>query len=423
MGTLLHLFVALTVVLLAAAAGRRLAQAVGQPAVVGEIAVGMLLAPAVIAVAGRDTYAAVLPDGVHEGLRLFGQAGLILFLVGVGHELRHWPAGRRGPELGWFVAGAFLLPLSLGLLFGAWVVTAAPPEVRGAAPAPGLVLLMAVAFAVTAVPVLARILLERRLTTTPVGRLAMTGATIIDVAAWLMLVLAITLASRGGPSAVLRAGAVLAAGLALAVLARRALSTAVVRRGCATAPRLAAIVIGGTGLLAATLSEHGGMTAIFGALLVGLAIPDDAGAARWSAVVGWVSRVGLALVPAFFVVAGAALLAGPVTGVPWLLTAVVVAIGCVGKLVGSYVGARLGGHPPSVGARLAVLMNTRGLTEIVVLQAGYQAGILTRDLLLALLAMALITTAMTGPLLSLLDRRAARRAPAPEPTPVAEPVG
>jgi Kef-type K+ transport system membrane component KefB len=383
-----------------------------QPGVIGEIAAGMAAAPLVVALAGQHGYAVLLPDRVLADLAVIGHAGLALFLVGVGYELRHLPPGRRGATVGWLVAGALLPALAIGAALGAWVA-AAGPAVRGDAPTASLVLVTAVAFGVTAVPVLARILAERGLLAATLGRLAMATATLIDVLAWVLFVLSAALAARGGPGAVLRALVVLGVGLLFAVAGRKALAGAAVRRLCGTAPRTVAVLLGAAGVVAATLSAHGGLTAAFGALLVGLLVPDDAGPARWSVAVHRVGTVGLHLVPVMFAVAGATLLTDLGTGVPWGLMAVVVGLGCASKLAGAYAGARLGGLPPVTGVRLAVLLNTRGLTEIVVLQAAYAAGLLSPALLVAFLAMTLVSTAMTGPALSLIDRFAARRSPVP----------
>jgi len=145
--------------------------------------------------------------------------------------------------------------------------------------------------------------------------------------------------------------------------------------------------------------EELGLTAIFGAVLVGVAAP-----ASWHPVVEAVARVGRALMPAFFVVTGITILAPSLNGTPWALVALTVVLGVVGKIAGGYWGARLGGEPRERAFRVGALMNTRGLTEIVVVQTGYSAGLVSAPIVVALLVMALVTTAMTGPLVNLADR-------------------
>ena len=137
----------------------------------------------------------------------------------------------------------------------------------------------------------------------------------------------------------------------------------------------------------------------------GLAIP----AGGWDAVVRRVTRAGRLLVPVFFVVTGITVFAGQFGSTPWFAIVLATALGIVGKVGGGYLGARIGGAPASDAVRVGVLVNTRGLTELVVLQAGYGAGILTAPVFLALVVMALVTTAMTGPSYGLLERRASSR--------------
>ncbi|MFE0703622.1 cation:proton antiporter [Streptomyces sp. NPDC058872] len=173
--------------------------------------------------------------------------------------------------------------------------------------------------------------------------------------------------------------------------------------------------LGAAALAVALTMKDLGMTAILGAAVVGFAVPGG-GSEPWTRVVTDLSRAGRALVPTFFVVSGIALLDDVSPAASWTLIAWTIALGCLGKGVGSYVGARLDGRPPRLAGRIAILMNTRGLTELVVVQAGYTAGVLSAAMMLGLTAMALVTTAMTGPLLDLLDR--GERAPRAEPLPL-----
>jgi Kef-type K+ transport system membrane component KefB len=156
--------------------------------------------------------------------------------------------------------------------------------------------------------------------------------------------------------------------------------------------------------LAAGTAVHSlGLTAIFGAFLAGVVVPRDE---AWSRVVALVSRVGRAFVPVFFVVAGTTLSTSGVSAFPWIGVALALALGVLGKVGGGYAGARWGGEDAVTSLRVGVLVNTRGLTEIVVLQIAFTAGLLTPGLFVALLVMALVTTALTGPLLDLITRRA-----------------
>ncbi|WP_433273355.1 cation:proton antiporter [Actinosynnema sp. CS-041913] len=403
-----HVAAVLAAVLIAAYLGRRAARATRQPEVIGEILAGILVVPAVLAVGGASGLAGVLPAGVVSPLKVLGQIGLVLFLVGVAHELRHGQSGLGARAVGWVTAGSFVPALLAGLAMAAWVLLAAGPDVRGTAPAPALVLMVAVALSVTAVPVLARILEDRRMVDSPPGKLAMAAAVVTDSAAWLLLVVAVGLS--GG---VLVSLILLAIGVAVTVVGRILLRGKGPTAFAERFPKVSGLAVAALALLVAFQFEHWGLTAVFGAFVVGLAVPGG----PWTAAVRPVMQVGRLLVPVFFVVAGMGLANAPRAAAPWAAILIATALAIAGKVGGGYLGTRLAGQDRRTAITVGVLMNTRGLTEIVVLQAGYSAGLLSVQLFLALVVMALVTTAMTGPLLSLIERRARKSAAVP-PQPV-----
>ncbi|WP_158842312.1 cation:proton antiporter [Saccharothrix deserti] len=400
-----HVVAVLAVVLVAAYLGRLVARALRQPEVIGEILAGILVVPAVLAVGGASTLAAVLPTDVVSPLKVVGQVGLVLFLVGVAHELRHGGSGLGARAVGWVTAGSFLPALLTGLVMAAWVVWVADPELRGDAPTPALVLMIAVALSVTAVPVLARVLEDRGMVESPAGRLAMAAAVVTDSAAWVLLVVAVGISGGLVVSLVL-----LVLGVTVTVIGRILLRGRVPMSCAERSPRATAAAVSALALLVAFQFEHWGLTAVFGAFAVGLAIPGG----PWAKAVRPVMSSGRLLVPVFFVVAGMGVANAPRGSVPWSAIAIALVLAIVGKIGGGYLGGRLAGRDRRTALTVGVLVNTRGLTEIVVLQAGYSAGLLSVQLFLALVVMALVTTAMTGPLLSLIERRVApKRVPVP----------
>ncbi|MGW7418134.1 cation:proton antiporter domain-containing protein, partial [Streptomyces sp. NPDC054863] len=203
-----HVVLALLAVLLVAFVGRAVGRLLRQPTVIAEIAFGLAIGPVLLTLGGE--HQTLLPAETVGWLRFVGHVGLVLFLVGVAHELRRTAAPARGRLIGWTTAGSLLIPLLTGCVFA--VAVLADPALRGTAPTAALVLLLAVSLSVTAVPVLARILEERELFDTPVGKLSMTVSMIIDVIAWLLLALAIGLAA-GGTGGVPRLATVVAVGL------------------------------------------------------------------------------------------------------------------------------------------------------------------------------------------------------------------
>ncbi|MFS8096720.1 cation:proton antiporter [Lentzea alba] len=399
MQNLFHLLVLLGALFGVAAAGRFVARLLRLPTVIGEIALSILLGPVLLHAFGPSTFAAVLPEDVTGLLKQIGEAGLVLFLVGIVHQLDHGTNGLRSKTVGRITLGSFVLPLLTGLVFAAWVLWLAPAEVRGTADVWALVMMLAVAMSVTAVPVLARIIEERKEELGRSGDLSMMASMLIDTPAWLLLAVALGLAA-GGLSGVWIAFATIAVGGVLAFLGYRVLGRF---DGLAsTYPRIFAVVLGLVALGAGNGVHAMGLTSIFGAFLVGLMIPKGP---AWERVVGLVCRTGRVFVPVFFVVAGMTLATGGIGALPWFGVVLAVVLGVVGKVGGGYLGSRWGGEDRLTSLKIGVLVNTRGLTEIVVLQVGYTAGLLTPGLFVALLVMALVTTTLTGPVIDLIDRR------------------
>lgn len=398
----LHVAAALIVVLAIGWLGRTVARRLRQPEVVGEIVAGLLAGPAAVALLGPTTFATALPTEVIDILKLGAEVGLVLFLVGLAHKLRL--GGRRTSRrtTGWVVAGGLVPALLSGVAFAYWILLVEDDGVRGSAPLPAFLLMCAVALSITAVPVLARILADRGISETAEGRLSMTAAVIIDTVGWLLLSVAVGLAS-GRLDGFLQAVAVLGGGALAALAVRYALRSRAASVLCGRRPAVAAVLLGALALAVALTVERLGLTAIFGAVLVGLAVPTDA---AWQKVVASVTRVGRALIPVFFVVTGLTVFATGLGSLPWTLIAVAILMAVVGKGFGSYLGTRLAGESNRTAAKVGVLMNTRGLTELIVLKVGFGAGILTAPMFVALVVMAVVTTMMTGPLLLLIDRRA-----------------
>ena len=403
--------------------GRMLARLLRQPPVMGELAVGLLAVPILLATTDRHVLTVLLPTTVVANLGILGNAGLALFLVGVAHELRGSLTGTRLASVGWVTAGALVPPLASGVVLAGWLLAEHDPTLRGSAPVSAFVLVLAVSLAITAVPVLARILADRKLTTSLPGRLSLSAAAVVDAVAWPLLAVAIGLAGGRLSSA----GVVvltLLVGILVSVGSRGLLRSEAAGRFATGHPAVVAVLIGIAAIGGANLVSSLGLSSVFGAFLVGLAMPgnkppagatDRPGEARpvgWALSVRWVTTLGLAFVPVFFVETGLEVFATPFASVPWPAMVVVTALGMLGKLSGGYAGARLAGCSPITSVRVGALLNTRGLTEIVALQVGFHAGVLTPAMFLSCLVMALVTTCATGPLLTWTNRCGRRAAPA-----------
>ncbi|MGW4642238.1 cation:proton antiporter [Sphaerisporangium sp. NPDC004334] len=378
------------------------ARRLSQPEIVIEIALCLALGMVAATLLGRD----LTGSAAFEVLRFAGQLGLAMFLVGAAHHMRESFGGHSLRQVAWLSAGATLVPLAAGALFAVWVLKDGDPLLRGGAPTVALVLMLAIALTVTAVPVLAGILRDRGLQHTEDGRLALMSASGIDAVTGVLLGVTIGLTQGGGGFVTIP---VVLAGGAVAVLLRRLAATA---RVAALAERhrvvlLVLIAAAATG--AALATKRLGLTEVYGAVIIGLALPGRPGAAErgpWTEAAETLGRLGRSLLPVTFVVTGTVVVAGPDRIFSWEATAIATALAIVAKLGGAYAGARAGGRSRISSMRLATLMNTRGLTEIVVLQAGFTAGILSPAMYLALLVMALVTTGLSGPLLLVTDRYA-----------------
>jgi Kef-type K+ transport system membrane component KefB len=392
------------VALAAAVLGRRIAGLVWQPAMVGEIMFCLMLGTVLAS------------NGVHlhgsaaTAARIIGHAGLALFVTGAIHSMRTGGSRPRGRAVIALALGSVLLPMAAGCGFAAWTLGTGDSVLRGDAPAPALVLMLAVSLGVTAVPVLAGILQDHGLDRTSIGRLSLTAAVTMDAATWPLLAVALALAKGGdGP---LRTAGALGGGVLAALAVRRASTSPLVRQAVERYPVPATLVAGALSIAAATITQDLGCTDVFGAALVGLALPADGPFERVGRTVG---ATGRRILPVLFAVTGGTLMTGAGAGIPWLAIALCCALAVSAKLVGAYVGARAGDLPHPVALRLAALMNTRGLTELIVLQAGLDAGILTPSLYLALVVMALVTTVLSSLLLRAVG------GPAPVPVKVAPP--
>lgn len=399
-----------------ARAGATTARLLRQPQVVGEVAAGLLLGPLLVRLLGRHGFDSLLPGPVLRTLALLSQAAVVLFLLHLVYELRTGPRRPSLRSIRSVAAGSLLAPALCGLLLYGWIDGNAGSQVRGTAPTVSLLLFLAAACSVTAVPVLARIMVERGLMASSAGRAALAAAVATDAAAWVVLVLVVSLGDGGTGRLPVSLAALVLAWLAAQAL-RRVLARPAVTGLVARSARPAAVLLAAASLLLAEAAMRLGLSAVLAAAMLGLALPAR-GADPWAGVLRLVGRVASVLVPVFFASTGISLFVDGVTRTTWVLCVLVLVLGAGGKLLGGYLGGRLAGYRSADSWRIAALLNTRGLTELVFLQAGYDAGIVSDPLYLALVVMALVSTVATGPALWLIDRRAtAGGTVLPEPVP------
>jgi Kef-type K+ transport system membrane component KefB len=369
------------------------AKRIGQPPVLGEILVGILLGPTLLH--GNITKT-LFPTALVPPLTALADIGLVLFMFVVGYEVdMRLLRGRERAALSVSV-GSVGLPLILGGGLGVWLAHRNHVHHVGT-----FALFIGIAMAATAFPVLARILTDRGLHRTRIGGLSLASAAVADVLAWTLLAVVTALAGSGAQWKVLLAPVYAAAMFLVVRPLLRRLTGAYQRAGRLT-PNVLATVLAGL-LLSCYATNWMGLHFIFGAFLFGIVMPrEDAFALREEILERLEQLSVLVLLPLYFVVSGLSINLSTIgsSGLEELGAILVIAI--VGKLGGTYVGARFAGIRGRNAGVIATLMNTRGLTEIVILGVGLQLHILTKPLYSLMVVMALATTAMSGPLLKVI---------------------
>lgn len=401
-----HLLLQLAVILGTARVLALLLARFGQPPVVGEMIAGLLLGPLAFAALAPDLQAAIFPRDGLAALEGLSQVGIVLFMLIVGAELRAPDGiGERVVAGGWVGALGVLLPAALGLAIAPMLHAGFAPD--GIAFWP-FALFISVAMAITAFPVMARILKERAMTRSAPGQLSLAAAAVTDVLAWLMLAVVVAVAGAhgvatnlvgvlAGLAAVAAVGFGLLRPLIARVLARHAADG---RPGGAV---LSLLLILTCAMAAAT--DRLGLHPVFGAFLFGACLPRDD--RLLDTLIERVEHVAvLVLMPVFFALAGLGTSPGAFHAAGLSALLLVLAAAVSGKVLGAGAGARIAGLGWRDSAAVGALMNTRGLMELIVLKVGLDAGLIGPDLFTLLLVMTILTTLMTAPLLDLCRRGA-----------------
>ena len=408
---LLHVLLALVVVIVAARVCGAICKRIHQPPVMGEVIAGILLGPSLLGRVSPEALGFLLPPSVAPFLSLIAQIGVILFMFLVGLQLNTAQLRHRTHATVAISHASILVPFVLGSALALWLY---PTLSTSAVPFTVFALFLGVSLSVTAFPVLARILTDRGIHKTHLGIVALTCAAVDDATAWCLLALVIAVAKTEVSGAV-ATFALTGLYVGFMLLVARPLMARAVRaqelRESVPQGAIAVVVVGL--LLSALATEAAGIHALFGAFLFGAIIPHDS---RLALDLGHKLEdlVVVLLLPAFFAFTGMRTQFGLVHGASqWLLCGVILATASIGKFGGSFVAARLTGFGNRDAASLGILMNTRGLMELIVLNIGLDLGILSPTLFTMLVLMAIITTFATTPILQAL----ARHAPAPHAEP------
>ncbi len=385
---------------------------VGQPSVVGEMAAGLMLGPAVMGMLFPSLHAQLFSKASLDGLSSLATLGLVLFMFVVGLELRATQGVRAQLRSAGYVGVlSVAVPLVMGIAISPVLYPALAPAGVGFWP---FALFMAAALSITAFPVMARILKDRGMTRTSFGQLSLGAAAVVDVFAWILLAFVVALVGSGeGYHGLLKTTLGMAAMLGLLFFVVKPGFAWLLRThapdGEPSTTVMASLMIGL--LVCAMLTEWLHLHAVFGAFLFGACLPrDDRLLKSLSERIEPISIV--VLMPLFFALAGLGTTASAFSGAGLGAMLLIVAVATIGKLAGGAVGARMAGYGWRDSLATGSLMHARGLMELIVMKIGLDVGLIGPELFTMLLVMALATTAMTGPLMTLCLGRTAKAAAA-----------
>jgi Kef-type K+ transport system membrane component KefB len=389
-----QLLAALAAILTAGWVVGKLLGALGQPPVMGEMLAGIALGPSLLGI--WVPAEAWLPGDTVAMLETVAQIGIILYLFLVGLELNTQMFRGRVHASVAVSHASIVAPFLLGGLLALWLY---PNYALAGQPFSPFALFLGVALAVTAFPVLARILSDCGLEKTPLGIMALGCAAADDLTAWCLLALVVGLARSAPESALLTVALALGYVVLLLAVVRPLVASWLPRFGARASERTVTVAVFLGLLAAALLSEAIGVHALFGAFLAGAIIPHDSAVARRLS--GQLrDGVILLLLPAFFACTGLKTQIGLLDSVwEWLVCLVIIAVATLGKVGGTYGAARWSGLDRRTAAALGMLMNTRGLMGLVVLRIGLDLGVLSPRLFAMMVVMALVTTLATTPIL------------------------
>jgi Kef-type K+ transport system membrane component KefB len=390
-----------------------LAKKIGQPQVVGEMIAGVLLGPSLFGEYTKVLFTlesrTILEIGAQLGV------GLYMFLVGLEFNVDHFK-GRARSAASVSIAG-MAAPFALGALLTPWLIEIPGLFAQTVQPYQATLFLGA-AIAITAFPMLARIISERGLSGTPLGTLALAAGAIDDAAAW--CVLAIVLATFGashpldlfgltiGPATLAIGGAVLYATLALTI-GRRLLTRfgTIAEKQGTVSPAMMAVVLA-LFCLGAWYTDFIGIHAVFGGFILGIAMPRGLFAAEIRKKIEPFAIVFL--LPMFFTFSGLKTQLNVLVHPAVLLPAIAILLASIlGKGIACWAAARLNGEDNATAMAVGTLMNARGLMELIIINIGLQKGVIGTDLFSMLVLMAIVTTLMATPVFELVYGRKARR--------------
>ena len=399
------LLLQIVVIVVVAGLFSRLFRLIHQPPVMGEMIAGIVLGPSVLGFFFPNVMSFVFPASSLETLRLLSQIGVVLFMFIVGMELNVRHVKEKGSAAVMISHASIIVPFVLGTTLALFLYRGLAP--RGTSFS-AFALFIGVAMSITAFPVLARILEDRGLTQTDLGSIALTCAAVDDVTAWCILALVIAIVQASGIAVSLFTVVFTLLFAAAMIFLVRPQLRRMVKQATGSHVHTRRLIAGVMAfvLVCALITETIGIHALFGAFIAGVVMPPSADF-RTFLRDKLDAFSATTLLPLFFAFTGLRTQIGLLNDwQSWALCGVIILVAIAGKLGGSMLMSRFTGMNWPQSFSIGVLMNTRGLVELVVLNIGYDLGILSGRIFAMMVLMALVTTFMTGPLLSLVNIRA-----------------
>lgn len=368
-----------------------------QPSVVGKIIAGITLGPSILGLFFPDFFAFLFPAQSLSAIQFLSQIGLILFMFVVGLEINLSVIFKKANEAIIISHFSILIPFFLGTLLACYLYDFyAPKDI----PFSSFALFIGIAMSITAFPVLARIVKEHKLSKTPLGNIVLTSAAIDDITAWIILATIIAIVKAGSGASVLFNILLSISYVALMFILIKPLLEKYTSEKYSS-PHIATVIFF-TLLSSAYIAEIIGIHALFGAFIAGVVTPNT----HRLSFTHKVEDVSIIfLLPLFFVYTGLRTHLNFLGDINFILVSLaVISLAVIGKLFGAALTAKWVGYSWKESFMIGSLMNTRGLMELVVLNIGYDLGILSQELFSIMVVMAIVTTFMTGPLLYLLRK-------------------
>lgn len=400
---LLSLLVQLSIIVILSRGLGLLFRRIHQPLVIGEIVAGIVLGPSLFGLLAPSTAQLIFPAATAPYLNILAQVGLLLFMFLIGLELNIGTLKGQGHHAVLISHASIIVPFLLGSLLALFLYDSFAPD---GVPFTAFALFLGTAMSITAFPVLARILTESKLHTTPLGALVITCAAVDDVTAWCILAFVVSIVRSGDLSSAIVATLATALYIGVMLTLVRAGMQRIVRwleqHPQPHTPQLAmALLVVGT-FCSAMITEVIGIHTIFGAFMFGVIMPRDSALLR-EFTVKIEDMTTVVLLPLFFAYTGLrteiGLLNQPAL---WLVCLLVIAVATAGKFGGATLTARWVGIDWRSASAIGVLMNTRGLMELIVLNIGLDLGVISPALFAMMVIMAIVTTFVTTPILHAL---------------------